>query len=98
MVQQSRNPTVLVSYKEGDDTKVSELGYQREWISLLNTSLCISPSMTLVSPGDLFRYLASANPFEVVTFLTATRCLKSSDRPCAFGADLLNDRIGSEIG
>jgi hypothetical protein len=24
--------------------------------------------------------------------------LKSSDRPCAFGADLLNDRVGREIG
>jgi hypothetical protein len=50
------------------------------------------------APEPLFVPLLEFNHLRLLRFLTATRCLKSSDRPCAFGADLLNDRIGSEIG
>jgi len=57
-----------------------------------------APRPSLKTMGDLFRYWQVPIHLRLLRFLTATRCLKSSDRPCAFGADLLNDRIGSEIG
>ena len=51
---------------------------------------------------DLLRAWEDQSFFEkpVASFYARKRIsrLKSSDRPCAFGTDLLNDRVGREIG